>query len=201
MASAAASSAVQPNTLPLIAIGNTLRSDTPMCRLRTVFAVEISIMLPPQGDLRIFGAARNPGATYPNRYRTVLDGAMTNQASPTAPPKPWIWLVIAGVLSVVSIAWLWSMTGPRVCILIYPAPPGCATVIPNWLPFVRIGIIAALFIAMIVLYLRAKAGRRPGCSCMLTIAIAVVALLTALIMLLAGLGVFDRVPAAGDRRT
>ena len=40
--------------------------------------------LPPQGDLRIFGAARNPGATYPNRYRTVLDGAMTNEASPIA---------------------------------------------------------------------------------------------------------------------
>ena len=115
---------------------------------------------------------------------------MTNEASPTAPPKPWIWLVIAGVLSVVSVAWLWSMTGPRVCILIYPAPPGCATLIPNWLPFVSIGIIAAIFIAMIVIYLL----RKPTPArllVLLTIAISVVTLLTALVMLLAGLGLFD----------
>ena len=115
---------------------------------------------------------------------------MTNEASPTAPPKPWIWLVVAGVLSVVSIAWLWSMTGPRVCILIYPAPPGCTTVIPNWLPFISIGIVAAIFIGMIVVYLL----RKPAPSrllVLLTIAISVVTLLTALVMLLAGLGTFD----------
>lgn len=114
---------------------------------------------------------------------------MTNEA-PIPAPKPWIWLVIAGVLSAVSIAWLWSMTGPRVCILIYPAPPGCATVIPDWLPFVSIALVAALFIAMIVLYVI----RTPPPARMLvafTIAIAVITLLTALVMLLAGLGVFD----------
>lgn len=115
---------------------------------------------------------------------------MTNETSPTTPAKPWIWLVIAGVLSVVSIAWLWSMTGPRICILIYPAPPGCTTVIPNWLPFVSIAIIAALFVAMIVVYLV----RKPTPTrllVVLTIVIAVVTLLTALVMLLAGLGLFD----------
>ena len=115
---------------------------------------------------------------------------MTNEALPTAPPKPWIWLVVAGVLSVVSVAWLWSMTGPRVCILIYPAPPGCTTVIPNWLPFVSIGIIAAIFVGMIVVYLL----RKPTPArllVLLTIAISVVTLLTALVMLLAGVGVFD----------
>ncbi len=115
---------------------------------------------------------------------------MTNEVSSSTTPKPWIWLVIAGVLSVVSIAWLWSMTGPRVCILIYPAPPGCTTVIPNWLPFISIAIIAALFIAMVVLYLV----RKPAPTrllVVLTIVIAALALLTALIMLLAGLGVFD----------
>lgn len=118
---------------------------------------------------------------------------MTNDGSsvlPSAAPKPWIWLVIAGVLSAVAIAWLWSMTGPRVCILIYPAPPGCTTVIPDWLPFIGIGIIAALFVAMIVLFLV----RKPAPArllVILTIVITVVALLTALIMLLAGLGVFD----------
>ena len=115
---------------------------------------------------------------------------MTNENSPTAAPKPWIWLVIASVLSIVSIAWLWSMTAPRVCILIYPAPPGCTTVIPNWLPFVSIAIVAALLLAMIVLYLV----RKPTPTRLLvglTIVIAVVTLLTALIMLLAGLGVFD----------
>ena len=115
---------------------------------------------------------------------------MTNEPSPVPTPKPWVWLVIAGVLSIVSVAWLWSMTGPRVCILIYPAPPGCATMVPNWLPFISIALIAALFIAMIVLYLT----RRPSPARLLigiTIAIAVITLLTALIMLLAGLGVFD----------
>ena len=62
--------------------------------------------------------------------------------------------------------------------------------IPNWLPFIGIAIIAALFVAMIVLYLV----RKPASSRLLvaiTIVIAVIALLTALIMLLAGLGVFD----------
>jgi hypothetical protein len=99
-------------------------------------------------------------------------------------------LVIAGVLSVVSIAWLWSMTAPRVCILIYPAPPGCATVIPNWLPFISIGIVAAIFIGMIVVsLLRTPAPARV--LVLLTIAISVVTLLTALIMLLAGIGTFD----------
>jgi hypothetical protein len=116
-------------------------------------------------------------------------GAMTNEVSPTA-PKSWIWLVIAGVLTVVSIAWLWSMTAPRVCILIYPAPPGCATLVPNWLPFVGIAIVAVLFLAMIVLSLvRRPAPARP--LVLLTIVIAVVTLLTALVMLLAGLGMFD----------
>ncbi len=115
---------------------------------------------------------------------------MTNEGSTIALPKPWIWLVIAGVLTVVSAAWLWSMTGARVCILIYPAPPGCTTVIPDWLPFISIAIIAALFVAMIVLYLLRRSTAR-GALVALTIAIAVVTLLTALIMLLAGLGVFD----------
>lgn len=116
---------------------------------------------------------------------------MTNDVAPVSiDPKPWIWLVIAAVLSIVSFAWLWSMTGPRVCILIYPAPPGCTTVIPNWLPFVSIAIIAVLLVAMIVLYLV----RRPAPArllVILTIGIAVVTLLTALVMLLAGIGVFD----------
>jgi hypothetical protein len=123
----------------------------------------------------------------------VLDEQMTNDRPstlPSAAPKPWIWLVIAGVLSAASIAWLWSMTGPRICILIYPAPPGCTTVIPDWLPFIGIAIIAALFVAMVVLFLV----RKPVQARMLvvlTVVIAGVALLTALIMLLAGLGVFD----------
>ncbi len=114
---------------------------------------------------------------------------MTNEAAPSA-PKPWIWLVIAGVLSAVSIAWLWSMTAPRVCILIYPAPPGCATLVPNWLPFIAIVAVVLLFAAMIVVYLV----RKPAPArllVILTIAIAVVTLLMALIMLLAGRGVFD----------
>jgi hypothetical protein len=30
-------------------------------------------MSPPQGIHRIFGAEADPGSTFPNRYRTVLD--------------------------------------------------------------------------------------------------------------------------------
>jgi hypothetical protein len=147
-------------------------------------------MLPPQGGFRIFGADRIPGATFPNRYRTVLDGAMTNDPPPLTPPQPWVWIVIAGVATAASIAWLWSMTAPRVCILIYPAPPGCATLVPNWLPFVSIGVIVALFVAIVVLYLvRKPVIVRP--MVIMTIAIALIALLTALVMTLASIGVFD----------
>jgi hypothetical protein len=114
---------------------------------------------------------------------------MTDEKTP-APAKPWIWLVIAGVLTAVSVVWLWSMTGPRICILIYPAPPGCTTVIPNWLPFISIAVIAAVFIAMVVVYLVRKPAPRQVLVAF-TIVIAVITLVTALIMLLAGLGVFD----------
>jgi len=116
--------------------------------------------------------------------------AQPSTDQPSTAPKPWIWLVIAGVLTAVSIAWLWSMTGPRICIMIYPAPPGCTTFIPDWLPFVAIAIIAAVFLAMVVLYLV----RKPASTRMLvllTIVIAVITLLTTLVMLLAGVGVFD----------
>ena len=124
---------------------------------------------------------------------------MTNEASPTAPPKPWIWLVVAGVLSAVS---------DRVAVVddraagVHPHLPCAArvrTVIPNWLPFVSIGIIAAIFVAMIVVYLL----RKPTPArllVLLTIAISVVTLLTALVMLLAGARRVRPVPAAGDRR-
>lgn len=119
-----------------------------------------------------------------------MERTLSNEATRATAPKPWIWLVIGAVLTAVSIAWLWSMTAPRICIMIYPAPPGCATVIPNWFPFIGIAVIAALFVAMVVLYLvRKPAPQRL--LVVLTIVMASVALLTALIMLLAGIGVFD----------
>ena len=56
---------------------------------------------------------------------------MTAAAPETTPPPPrslaW-WLAPLGVFAVVAIGILWAIPRPaQACILIYPAPPECAT--------------------------------------------------------------------------
>lgn len=83
---------------------------------------------------------------------------MTNDTTP--PKRPTFWLAIAGVLSVLSIAILWPLqyTG-QVCVLIYPAPPGCGAEEPRWVPFVAIGLVIALLAAVVILFFTAPNSR------------------------------------------
>jgi hypothetical protein len=84
---------------------------------------------------------------------------MTNTASRT---RPTLWLVVAGVLSLLSIAVLWPLQFVgQVCILIYPAPPGCGAEEPRWVPFVAIGLVVALLAAAVIVYFTVAASRTP----------------------------------------
>lgn len=79
-------------------------------------------------------------------------------AAPSARPR--LWLAIAAVVAVVSIAILWPLQQVgQVCVLIYPAPPGCGAEEPRWVPLVAIGLIVALFAAQVVLYFTAPRPR------------------------------------------
>jgi hypothetical protein len=99
-----------------------------------------------------------------------------------------MWLIPGAILAIGGGIWLWILAQPRVCILIYPAPPGCATVIPNWLPFIGIALIVLLLIAMIVLAVRGGSTRAMAGT---LIAMAVVLVVFVAIMYLAFAGVFD----------
>jgi hypothetical protein len=71
----------------------------------------------------------------------------------TTTPKPRIWLAAAAVLSVIAIGVLWPLQQVgQVCILIYPAPPGCGATEPRWVPFVAIGFVIALLAAAVIVY-------------------------------------------------
>lgn len=75
--------------------------------------------------------------------------------------KPRLWLIIASVLAVVSIAILWPLQQVgQVCVLIYPAPPGCGAEEPRWVPLVAIGLIVALLAAAFVAYFTRPAPRK-----------------------------------------
>jgi hypothetical protein len=99
-----------------------------------------------------------------------------------------MWLIPGAIVAIGGAIWLWFLAQPRVCILIYPAPPGCATVIPSWLPFVGIGLVVLLLIAMIVLAVRG-AGTRALVGTL--IAMVVVVAVFVAIMYLAFAGSFD----------
>lgn len=67
--------------------------------------------------------------------------------------RPRLWLAIAAVLAVVSIAVLWPLQQVgQVCILIYPPPPGCGAEEPRWVPLVAIGLIVAALAAAVIVY-------------------------------------------------
>lgn len=71
----------------------------------------------------------------------------------TTTTKPRIWLAAAAVLSVIAIAVIWPLQYVgQVCVLIYPAPPGCGATEPRWVPFVAIGLVIALLCAAVIVY-------------------------------------------------
>ncbi len=63
----------------------------------------------------------------------------------------WPLLAAAGALALVGIAVLWPLrTLEQVCIAIYPAPPGCGATQHHWAALVGIGLVVALFAAIVV---------------------------------------------------
>jgi hypothetical protein len=104
--------------------------------------------------------------------------------------RPRAWVVIAIVLAVVSIAVLWPLQQVgQVCILIYPAPPGCGAEEPRWVPLVAIGLIVAALAAAVIVYFTVDAPRTALvalCGAMLAIL-----LVAAAIVALSQTGIWD----------
>ena len=74
--------------------------------------------------------------------------------------RPRAWLIIGSVLTAVGIAVLWPLQQVgQVCILIYPAPPGCGAEEPRWVPLAGIAILIALLAAMFIAYFTKPAPR------------------------------------------
>lgn len=105
-------------------------------------------------------------------------------------PKPRIWLAAVAVLSVIAIGVLWPLQHVgQVCILIYPAPPGCGATEPQWVPFVAIGLVIALLCAALIVYLTKPDSRTLVIVC--GAAIIVVTLIAAAIVGVSQTGLWD----------
>lgn len=115
---------------------------------------------------------------------------MTTDKLPITKPR-W-WLIIASVLAAVSVAILWPLQQVgQVCILIYPAPPGCGAEEPRWVPLVAIGLIVALLAAAFVVYFTRPAPRKI--LVILTAAMVVVLGVACAVVWLSQTGVWDPV--------
>ncbi len=76
---------------------------------------------------------------------------MTDIRTPSTRPR--LWLALGAVLTVVGIAILWPLQYMgQICILIYPAPPGCGAPQPPIAAFLGIGLLIALLAAQVVLF-------------------------------------------------
>ena len=113
---------------------------------------------------------------------------MTQDHTPSSGPRLWLGIGIA--LAVVGIAVLWSLRQVgQVCIMIYPAPPGCGAEEPQWVPLVGIGLVIALLAAQVVLYFTTP---RPRTALILLSAgIVVVVALAAGVVALSQTGIWD----------
>ena len=113
---------------------------------------------------------------------------MTVQRTPSTRPR--LWLAVGAALSLLGIAVLWPLQQVgQVCIMIYPAPPGCGAEEPRWVPLVGIGIIIALLAAQIVLYATAPRPRIP--LILLSGGIVAVVALAAGVVALSQTGIWD----------
>jgi len=104
--------------------------------------------------------------------------------------RPRLWLILAAALTVLSIGVLWPLQQVgQVCIMIYPAPPGCGAEEPRWVPLVAIGIIVAALAAAVIVYFTVPAPRTllvVLCAVML-----VVLVLACAIVALSQTGIWD----------
>lgn len=118
---------------------------------------------------------------------------MTTDRTPLpgpTPSRPRLWLAIGAVLAAVGTAVLWPLQHVgQVCIMIYPAPPGCGADEPRWVPLVGIGIIVALLAAQVVVYFTVQHPRTV--LILLSAGIVVVILLAAAVVALSQTGIWD----------
>ncbi|MCU1439787.1 MAG: hypothetical protein JWP85_784 [Rhodoglobus sp.] len=113
---------------------------------------------------------------------------MTTDTPPTT--RPTMWLVIAALLSVISIAVLWPLQYVgQICTLQYPPPPGCFAEEPRWVPFVAIGLVIALLAASVVVFFTVPSARTA--LILLGAAIVVVVLIAAAVVWLSQTGIWD----------
>lgn len=104
--------------------------------------------------------------------------------------RPRLWLLIATVLTTVSIAVLWPLQYVgQVCIMIYPVPPGCGAEEPRWAPLAAIGIIIAVLAAAFVVYFTVPAPRTA--LVVLCGVILAVTLVAAAVVALSQTGIWD----------
>ena len=110
---------------------------------------------------------------------------MTHDHTPSHGPtgaRPRLWLAIGGVLALVGMAVLWPLREVgRVCILIYPAPPGCGGPEPQLASFIGMGVVIALFAAQVAVYFTAP---RPRTALILLSAAMIVAVTLAVAVVL-----------------
>ncbi|MBN9238099.1 MAG: hypothetical protein J0J03_00345 [Leifsonia sp.] len=113
---------------------------------------------------------------------------MTQGSTPNRRPR--LWLALGAVLALVGIAVLWPLQHVgQVCVLIYPAPPGCGAAEPRWAPLVGIGLVIALLAAQVVVYATAARPRTP--LILLSAGIVVVVALAAAVVALSQTGIWD----------
>ena len=108
----------------------------------------------------------------------------------TPSSRPRLWLTIGAVLAVVGVAVLWPLQQVgQICVMIYPAPPGCGAEEPRWVPLVGIGLVIALLAAQVVVYFSVARSRTP--LILLSAGIVVVVALAAAVVALSQTGIWD----------
>ena len=113
---------------------------------------------------------------------------MTLAGTPSTRPIPW--LVAGIVLAAVGIAILWPLQQVgQVCVMIYPAPPGCGAAEPRWVPLVGIGLLVALLAAQVVAFATAARPRTP--LILLSAGMVAVVALTIAVVGLSQTGIWD----------
>ncbi|MEQ1735858.1 MAG: hypothetical protein ABL886_05605 [Rhodoglobus sp.] len=104
--------------------------------------------------------------------------------------RPTAWLAIGATLAAIGIGVLWPLREVgRVCVAIYPPPPGCGAEEPLWAPLVGIAAVLALFCAMVVLYATRPAPRTA--LTLLAAGMVIVVVLVAAIVGLSQTGIWD----------
>lgn len=113
---------------------------------------------------------------------------MTTNRTPVR--RPWPWLLLGGVLAVLSIALLWPLQYVgEICALVYPAPPGCGAPEPTVAVYAGIALVIATFAAMVVVFLTV---RRPVLPLVILAGVIVlVALLAGSVVGLSQTGIWD----------